>query len=241
MSSKDQVSVACSFQYGSKIIPYRLFQHERKNMRIEVSPTMEVLVKVPTWSWQDLIHKHLTRKASWITKQFIHFEQFYPKITPRKYVSWETFFYLGKQYILKVEVGTSKQSLTLHENYMIVCTKSSENTKKIIDQWYLDRAKHQFPLYTKKIIDAFDKKYDILPQSVRIRSMQTRRWSCSKKWNITLNSELVKAPRGCIEYVIIHELCHLIEFNHTKAFYELQAKEMPDRQKWKNKLEKMLA
>jgi predicted metal-dependent hydrolase len=71
--------------------------------------------------------------------------------------------------------------------------------------------------------------------------MQTRWWSCSKKWNITLNSELVKAPRWCIEYVIIHELCHLIEFNHTKAFYELQAKEMPDRQKWKNKLEKMLA
>jgi len=241
MSSQDQISIACSFEYGSKTIPYRLFQHDRKNMRIEVSPAMEVFVKAPLWTDKDVIDKNLLKKALWITKQFVHFEQFYPKITPRKYISWETFFYLGKQYILKVEIVTGKQSVQLHENYMIVYTKSAENIKKIIDKWYLEWAKYKFPSYTKKILEEFNQKYNILPQSVKIRTMQTRRGSCSKKWNITLNSELVKAPRGCIEYVMIHELCHLIEFNHTKAFYELQAKEMPDRQKWKNKLEKMLA
>lgn len=241
MSSQDQISIVCSFQYGSKTIPYRLFQHDRKNMRIEVSPTMEVFVKAPLWIDKALVDKNLLKKALWITKQFVHFEQFYPKITPRKYISWETFFYLGKQYILKVEIVTSKQSIQLHENYMVVSTRSVENTKKLIDKWYLEWAKHKFPSYIKKILEAFNKKYNILHQSVKIRMMTTRRGSCSKKWNITLNSELVKAPRGCIEYVMIHELCHLIEFNHTRAFYELQAKEMPDRQKWKNKLEKMLA
>jgi predicted metal-dependent hydrolase len=71
--------------------------------------------------------------------------------------------------------------------------------------------------------------------------MTTRRWSCSKKWNITLNSELVKAPRWCIEYVLTHECCHLVEFKHTKKFYELLTTIMPDRQKQKNKLEKLLA
>ena len=241
MSSQDQISIERSFQYGSKKIPYILIHHERKNLRIEVSPSLEVFVKAPLWTPEELIDKSILKKASWITKQFIHFEQFYPKITPRKYISWETFFYLGKQYILKIEMTIWKQYITLFENYIIVYVKEIENAKKLINKRYLECAKNRFPSYTKKIIEEFRKKYGILPQSVKIRTMLTRRWSCSKKWNITLNSELVKAPRWCIEYVIIHELCHLLEFNHTRAFYELQAKEMPDRQKRKNKLEKMLA
>ena len=74
-----------------------------------------------------------------------------------------------------------------------------------------------------------------------IREMPTRWGSCTAKGKIILNPELIKAPKVCIEYVIIHELCHLIYHDHTQKFLDLQTTEMPDWEKWKLKLEKLLA
>ena len=71
--------------------------------------------------------------------------------------------------------------------------------------------------------------------------MPTRWGSCTPRGKIILNPELIKAPKGCIEYVIIHELCHLIYHDHTRKFIDLQTKEMPDWEKWKSKLENLLA
>ena len=68
------------------------------------------------------------------------------------------------------------------------------------------------------------------------------RWgSCSPKGRILLNPELIKAPKACIEYVIVHELCHLVYQDHTKAFFDLQEREFPEWKKWKTKLEQLLA
>jgi len=70
--------------------------------------------------------------------------------------------------------------------------------------------------------------------------MRTRWGSCTPKGKIILNPELIKAPKACIEYVIVHELCHLVHKNHSQKFFDLQKKEMPDWEKWKNKLERLL-
>ena len=69
-----------------------------------------------------------------------------------------------------------------------------------------------------------------------------KRWgSCTRNGKITLNPEMIKAPKACIEYVMVHELCHLVHHNHTRDFYDLQSRMFPDWQKWKDKLEKTLA
>ena len=70
--------------------------------------------------------------------------------------------------------------------------------------------------------------------------MNNRWGSCTNNGKMILNTELIKAPRPCIEYVIKHELCHLVYRNHTKAFYELLSNEMPEWEKWKNKLEQIM-
>ena len=87
---------------------------------------------------------------------------------------------------------------------------------------------------------AFYKKFS-QPSSIVLREMPTRWGSCTPKGKIILNPELIKAPKGCIEYVIIHELCHLIHLDHTQKFLDLQIKEMKNWEKWKMKLEKLLA
>ena len=73
-----------------------------------------------------------------------------------------------------------------------------------------------------------------------IQETENRWGSCTAKGKIILNTELIKAPKPCIEYVITHEMCHLLHKNHTKAFYALLQKEMPDWERWKNRLEKMM-
>lgn len=70
--------------------------------------------------------------------------------------------------------------------------------------------------------------------------MATRGGSCTASGQILLNPRLIDAPRICIEYVMLHELCHLVHHDHTRAFYELLTQEMPDWKKWKMKLERLM-
>mgnify|MGYP006324426245 CR=1 FL=1 len=100
----------------------------------------------------------------------------------------------------------------------------------------IEKAIEHFNSVLEEKINLFT-KYDIEKPLVEIRSMSKRWGSCTVKGKVILNPELIKAPKGSIEYVMIHELCHLVHHNHTKAFYELQEKIMPDWKKWKTKLE----
>jgi hypothetical protein len=148
--------------------------------------------------------------------------------------------YLGKQYILKTEIVKKNECIKIKWKYMMAYVLSKNNTETVVNNRYVANAKEKFNIYIYPVLDTF-KKHNIYPNEIKIRKMMTRRWSCSKKRTITLNSELVKAPRWCIEYVLTHECCHLVEFGHTKKFYELQSNIMPDWQKRKNKLERLLA
>jgi len=109
-----------------------------------------------------------------------------------------------------------------------------------LHDWYLEHARAKFQAIATPLIEKF-KKYKIEPSSIVLRDMPTRWGSCTPNGKIILNPELIKAPKPCIEYVIIHELCHLIHHNHTQKFLDLQTREMNDWEKWKMKLEKLLA
>ena len=226
--------------FWTKVIKFTLFQLDRKTLAIEVTPDMDVIVRAPKNAKIESIFEKVKKKSPWILQQINFFSDFYPKLTPRKYISWETFLYLWKQYILKVEKTNDIEYIKLKWKFLTVFVHNFENTEKIVNNWYLNNAKEKFEIYSKSVIKKFE-NLNVKPNKISIRKMSSRWWSCSKKWNITLNSELIKAPRWCIEYVLTHECSHLLEFWHTKRFYEIQTSQMPDWKKWKNKLEKLLA
>ena len=124
--------------------------------------------------------------------------------------------------------------------FIEVTTSNNSRVKQLVSDWYLENAKTKFPIIAKPLIDKF-KRHKVEPSSIVLRDMPTRWGSCTPKGKIILNPELIKAPKGCIEYVIVHELCHLIHHDHTQRFMDLQTKEMKDWEKWKTKLEKLLA
>lgn len=226
-------------QFGSKKIDFHVVHSQRKTLGITVTPDLSVLVKAPIDSSIDKIKEKLTKKAPWIIKQQSFFLSFHPKTPKRKYIAGETHLYLGRQYLLKVEISNT-ESVKLKGKFIVVKAANKTRVKQLVQSWYLAHAKLKFHEIAQPLIVTF-KKHKVEPTSIVFREMPTRWGSCTPKGKIILNPELIKAPRGCIEYVIIHELCHLIYHDHTRKFIELQTKEMPDWEKWKIKLENILA
>lgn len=225
-------------QFGSKRIHYSVTRSQRKTLGITITPEMEVMVKAPVATSDEKIAEVVRKKAPWILKQQEYFLGFYPKSTPKKYLSGESHLYLGRQYKLKLLKG-SKNDIHFNGRQIIITHKQNSKPGDILKSWYRHRAKIKFAEFAEPHIQRF-RKYGVEPKRIFFQEMPSRWGSCTPKGKIILNPELIKAPRACIEYVIIHELCHLIHKNHSHKFLELQLKEMPDWGRWKHKLERLL-
>jgi len=235
-----------AIEFGSRIIMFRLEFSDRKSLGITVTPELEVLVKAPVGTSLEKVKEKIKKKAPWIIKQQSFFLSFQPRTTKRKFISGETYLYLGRQYRLKVIsdlADVKHEEVKLKGQFIEVYTIEKVRTKELLEKWYLEKAKEKLPKMAKEMFDAFAarKNLSLLPFQFSLRNMSTRWGSCTSKGRIILNPELIKAPKGCIEYVIIHELCHLIYHDHTQKFLDLQTREMNDWEKWKMKLEKLLA
>jgi predicted metal-dependent hydrolase len=228
-----------TLQYGSKKIDYHLEFRERKTLKISVLPDMSVRVVAPKGSQRSRVDSILNKKAPWILKQQGYFLAFFPKQPPKQFVGGESHRYLGKQYRLKIYRG-KKESVHLSGQFIHIVCNDRDRVKSLLKKWYEDRASVRFSLYADEWIEYF-KRYDIQPKEIVVKEMPKRWGSCTPKGKIILNPELVKAPKGCIEYVIVHELCHLVHRNHSQKFIGLQTQAMSNWEQWKMRLEKMLA
>ena len=235
-----------AIQFGSKKIDFRLEYSNRKTLGITVNPDLSVIVKAPVDTSLEKVKEKLRKKAPWIIRQQSFFLYFHPKAPARKFIGGETHLYLGRQYQLKVKsekLKVKSEEAKLHGRFLEIYTQDKSKVKDIVEEWYLSKAKYKFHLIAKPLFENFKSKHNLslFTYHLSLRNMPTRWGSCTPKGKIILNPELIKAPKGCIEYVIIHELCHLVHHDHTQRFIDLQTKEMPDWEKWKNKLEKLLA
>lgn len=225
--------------FGSVEIIYELSFIERKTLGIRVHPDCSVKVIAPLHTKPELLESRLRKKAPWILKQQREFFAYHPLTPPRKFLSGETHLYLGKQYRLKVITDTENK-VSLIAGRLVIQKSSSVQAESLLLKWYREKAIQHFNSIFQKVLPLFH-KYDLNEPKMELLYMPTRWGSCTAGGKIILNPELVKAPKGCIEYVIIHELCHLVHHNHTRTFYNLQEKIMPDWKKWKEYLEHILA
>lgn len=228
-----------SIEFGSKKILYSITRSHRKTLGITITPELEVIVKAPVSATDERIASLVRKKAPWILKQQDFFLGFYPKSIPKKFISGESHLYLGRQYKLKLIKG-AKDDILFDGRQIIIQHKATSKPQLILTTWYRHRAKLKFAEIAEPFIQRF-KKYNVEPKQIYLQAMPTRWGSCTPKGKIILNPELIKAPKACIEYVIVHELCHLIHQNHSAKFFDLQKKEMPDWERWKKKLEAFLA
>lgn len=220
--------------FGSVLIAYELSYSHRKTLGIKVHPDGSVKVIAPMGSEKRKVEEKLRKKAPWILRQQLDFLAYAPITLPKRYLSGETHPYLGRHYRLRVTPAPYNR-VSLYQGRLWI---QHDNTAvaDLLKDWYRQKALAHFEEALQKVLPLFD-SYGINTPQLVVRHMPTRWGSCTAKGKLILNPQLVKASRGCIEYVLIHELCHLVHHNHTRAFYQLQERIMPDWQKWKERLE----
>ena len=223
---------------SGKEIRYEFKRSHRRSVVAKIRRDGVIEVRAPLLYRESDMIAFLNQHKRWI---FNHIDRLQnAENQQKKYISGEIHYYLGKQYTLQV-VESDKNSVFIEGNSLVINLESLENLENLnfletlLNNWYRAQAKIVFNELLPPIIEKF-KKYNVSPAKISIRDMRSRWGSCSRKGNISLNLQLVKLNENCIRQVMIHEMCHLVYFNHQAGFYALMEEMMPDWKQWKKEL-----
>ena len=222
-------------EFGSKKIEFIIKYSTRKTLGIKVSPDKTVKVSVPLETSMEEIEKWVYKKAIWIFKQQNYFDTLDYDIN-YKIKSGYSIFYLGRQYKINIEIS-KKEDVSYLGNQFLISVKKKENATQLFEKWWKERAIQKISEIALPMMYRFEKNHQI-PSIIYFREMPTRWGSCTVKNKLIFNPRLIHVPKRCIEYVIMHELCHLIHKHHNKDFFDFLTLKMPDWEKRKQRLDK---
>ena len=228
--------------YEGRTVTYLLERKQVKNLNLRIHKDCSVYVSASPTIPINKIDEFVISKGSYICaaqEKFQQIKEFAPK--PKQYISGESFMIMGRSLRLKVEL-TKRENIFSDGVYLYLQVKDTEDFKRkqrIVTKFMDQQCRDAFGEIMKKIHPLFQ-KYGVDMPELRIRNMETRWGSClAKKKIITLNKQLLQAPRNCIEYVVMHEFCHFIHPDHSKHFYSFLTMMMPDWKDRKVALEKL--
>ncbi len=221
-------------------INIRIEHKEIKNIHLKVFRDFKVVISVPKQAPDEIIIEILKSKTEWITKQLLKYKQSSGHNNLTNIKSGSSSQLLGKDRRIKI-IFSLKNSIEEEEKNIIIYTKNidDESAQEMLSVWWRNKAKKIFTSEIDILYNKIFKKYDILKPSLHIRKMKTLWGSCNPSKNkITINEYLLKADILCIQYVILHELTHLIHPYHNSNFYNFLTVQMPDWKKRKEELDK---
>jgi predicted metal-dependent hydrolase len=216
-------------------IQIEVFKKNIKHMHLYVKPPNgTVTVSAPLSMSDETIERFVRTKASWIKNQVAKFDS-QPRQSEREYVSGETLYVWGQQYILKVEYG-NKNNLVLIGNRAVLTVRKESTAKQCenyVREWYRGLLKTKI----EKVLPKWEKITGLKATSFQTKYMTSRWGTCNiKTGKIWLNLQLAKKTPECLDYVILHELAHFIEKNHNDRFIAVMDKYMPLWREMKSKL-----
>lgn len=210
------------------IIKYHIKYSNRKTLNISVERDRSVIVRAPHYLTAEKIDIIVQSKRQWIKEKLNHTQK-YPLITENKeFVSGETLMYLGRNYQLLI-VDEGIEGIEFDQRFKI--SKSNQpKANELFKKWYLNQALKKIePLVIK-----YAKSLGVEYNQLKISEMKYRWGSCTPANNIIFNWRIIKAPMYVLEYLVAHELVHLIEDNHTPRFWNILSIQVPNYEKAKN-------
>jgi len=212
-------------------ISVEVMQKDIKNVHLSVHPPNgRVTISAPKRMDLETIRVYAVNKLSWIKKQQdkIAKQEREPK---REFINRESHYFQGERYLMKIIEHNSPPKVELKHKTIELCVRPNstlEKRKEVMDDWY----RQQLKVEISKLIELWSKKINIKINEFGVKKMKTRWGSCNiQKNRIWLNLELAKKPIECLEYVVVHEMVHLLEKNHNARFYSLVNKYYPN---WKH-------
>jgi len=213
-------------QHNNRLIPYEIHHKPTVTRRIHLRASADgaLIVIAPRRMSKRAIHKTLQERAHKVARFLADALSRQQELPGCNYVEGEEHWYLGEKHALLIDaIEGGRGSVNLADGHIGISTADSspEAVKKKLIAWYRQQARQHF----SDRIRAIGKNAPWVEENappMRLRKMKRTWGSCSSHGVVTLNPRLIKAPQACIDYVIAHELCHLQEMNHGKAFYALQ-------------------
>jgi predicted metal-dependent hydrolase len=228
-------------KYGERTTRYSVEETERLKVSIlvHVAPDGKVIVEAPHECPLERVKVAVQKRARWIFQNQDSAKRSIAHPLPREYNSGETHFYLGRRYPLRVKVGRSETPVKLFRGIIQIHVPMQDRAlvKRRLKQWYSKLARDYLNRRIEVLMDHFDWLSEV--PKVKLSPMKMQWGSCSPRGSININPALIKAPRQCIDYVLIHEICHLKEHNHSRRFYALLGKYCVDWQRRKTELDQL--
>lgn len=202
----------------------------KKSASIQLEGSL-VKVRVPRSLSDNRVRDLITKRTAWIeTKLKEQSKRPVPK--PKEYVSGEAFSCLGRNYRLKV-IKESSPSIEMKGGYLVATiletdTNPQKTVRSLLEGWYRSYAELRLREKTQRL----SKIVGVSPASVKVRHYKSRWGSCSSQGDIAYNWQIIIAPHHIVDYVVVHELCHLLEHNHSPRYWKHVARYIPD---WKDR------
>ena len=219
-------------EYGGRIIRFTVIREARSSLTLTVFRDLRVRVRAPRSKSLDEVVSYVEGRRAWIARHLARFESMPPDESP-KYESGESHLYLGQEYPLRVE-HTGARGVALTSGQLLVRVRPATGSRAVraaLRRWYGEQARAAFEEGMARLQREIP-LFANLRYTLRIRRMTTRWGSCTSRGVITMNPLLIQAAPPCIDYVLAHELVHLLELTHSRRFYQILASVMPD---WKER------
>jgi predicted metal-dependent hydrolase len=238
----DKLTSKQIYQYGNQKIKYNLVRSKRRKTSEIIVDEKEIILRVPFDKPLSEIEKILSNKIRWIIEKQKQQEKKEKEIIQPTYQQDSTLPYLGNNYRLKIiRKNESKNNeydeITFNDGIFIAILKNNkknieknneiQRTKLLYENWLKQKCNS---VYERKLTQ-FSKELDVIPKNFVIKNLKNRWGSLSKKGTIVLNIHLIKAPEQIIDYIIIHELCHLKIQGHSHHFWKFLKQFEPDYEK----------
>jgi hypothetical protein len=199
-----------------------------KNVHLSVyPPTGRVRISAPAHMSMATIRVFAISKLAWIRKQQARLAG-QPRETPRDFVDRESHYVWGQRYLLQVVKRNEAPSVVLKGNKMMLSVRAETGTEKrnlILEEWYREQLQAAVPALVAK----WEPRMGVSVDRFHVQRMKTKWGSCNpEKQSIRLNTELARKPRECLEYLVVHEMSHLVERKHGPAFVSLMDRFLPN-------------
>lgn len=217
-----------SLQYGNILLEFELVRSKRRTLAIVVEPSERITVRAPAKLSADKILEMVGQKAGWITSKLLFLQELKQEKMQRESANGKSLLYLGNYYRLQVETTEKikKDRVRLEEDRLVVSAK--ENTPARVEQalkvWYYERAQE----HIEQRVAYFQKLFREKPALVKVKEQRKRWGSCTSDNKLLFNWRCVMATEQAIDYVVVHELCHMPHKNHSRNFWVAVASILPE-------------
>lgn len=210
-----------------------------KNIHLSVyPPNGRVKIAAPLRMDLDTIRVYAISKLGWIKKQQ-HKIQGQEREAPREYITRESHYFFGKRYLLKLVIKNATPTVTLKHNTIELTVRPGSDVltrQRVLERWYREKLK----AIAEKLIAKWEKEMDVDVEDLGIKKMKTKWGTCNiDAKRIWLNLELAKKPSKCVEYIVVHEMVHLLERRHNDKFIAYMNKYLPEWRELKSELNRL--